>query len=91
MSYSPSGLWCVRTRDRAEKVITGSQEVLAEVHSFSHTLYTPKTVNLPYFAEMVDKHISRGTADDWEELLNYAQDDLDRAIKDRGHVCGQGP
>ena len=71
MSCSPSGLWCVRTRDRVEKVITKSEEVLADVHSFWHTLYTPKTVKLPYFAEMVNKHIPIGTADNWAEVLHY--------------------
>ena len=70
LSMCPS-LWSVGTRDRAEKVITESEEVLAEVHSFGHTLYSSKTRNLPYFAGMVTKHIPIGTADNWAEVLLF--------------------
>ena len=90
MSYSPSALWCVCTRDRAEKVIADSEGVLAEVHSLRHTLYTPKELYLPYFAELVKKHVPRGTAEDWEEVLTYMQDDMDRTVKET-MAAGKAP
>ena len=58
-SCAASGLWSVKDPDGVLATVTDAAQVLEQVQSYWQSLYTPRDVDLPWFAEQVRKHVPK--------------------------------
>ena len=69
--YSVMGLFSVWRLHKAHTVLTTANNVVREVWSYSNKLNLPKTVHVPPFARMAQKHITNGEAQHYEQVLQF--------------------